>query len=235
MQISRRSFVVGASAGLGLGLARPVRALPDLAGRPDGSAFSAGVASGDPTTDGVVLWTRLADRFHGADVRWEVFDPASGMVLRRRTAPALAERDGTVQVAVDGLPSGATLGYRFRGPGGAEVVGRTRTRAEDPARMRIGVLSCSKYSDGWDGYAFERDRMFEDSGRRAATSSCSLVTCTRPGPTSSCRTPIPSSHRSASSWWRRPHPPVRSPPTWAGRPPVLEAMSTAANPVDQAG
>jgi len=55
----------------------------------------------------VVLWTRVAERFHGADVRWEVFDPVSGAVLRRSSAAALPERDGTVQVAVDGLPSGA--------------------------------------------------------------------------------------------------------------------------------
>lgn len=149
MGITRRQFVAGSAVGLGLGLARPVRALPQLVPGPHDRAFSAGVASGDPTTDGIVLWTRLADQFHGADVRWEVFDPASGAVLRRGTATAPAERDGTVLVAVDGLPAGARLGYRFRGPGNAEITGRTRTLPEDPAALRIGVVSCSKFSDGY--------------------------------------------------------------------------------------
>lgn len=96
-----------------------------------------------------MLWTRLADRFHGADVRWEVFDLASGAVLRRGTATALSERDGTVQVAVDGLPPGTRLGYRFKGPRNAEITGRTRTLPEDPSSLRIGVVSCSKFSDGY--------------------------------------------------------------------------------------
>lgn len=112
--------------------------------------FASGVASGDPSTDGVVLWTRLAEQFHGADVRWEVFpagDP--GVVLRRGTATAEAERDGTVQVAVDGLPTGARLGFQFQGPAGAVVGGQTRTLPEDPSRLRIGVVSCSKFSDGY--------------------------------------------------------------------------------------
>lgn len=149
--MSRRRFVVGAAAaGAGAGLWAPVRALPGP-GRPEPDVvFPSGVASGDPAADGVVLWTRLGPRFHGSDVRWEVYaseDP--GRVLRRGTATAAAERDGTVEIAVDGLPAGARLGYRFTGPAGATVTGRTRTLPEDPASLRIGVVSCSKFSDGY--------------------------------------------------------------------------------------
>lgn len=114
------------------------------------AVFTSGVASGDPSSDGVVLWTRLADRFHGGDVRWEVFladDPT--MILRRGVVTSTPERDGTVQVAVDDLPSGTRFGYRFRGPAGGDVAGYTRTLPEDPSSLRIGVLSCSKYSDGY--------------------------------------------------------------------------------------
>ena len=58
-QVSRRSFVAG---GLVLFATSPVPLIgqpsqtPQFAGPP----FSLGVASGDPTPDGVVLWTRLA-------------------------------------------------------------------------------------------------------------------------------------------------------------------------------
>ena len=164
--VSRRRFLAGAAGAAAAGLVGSVRSLalpPVLIG--DQTIFSHGVASGDPSTDGVVLWTRLdPERFHASRLLWEVFpagDP--GTVLRAGEAVVDGERDGTVQVVVDGLPAGAALGYRFtaeRGVGGPpsgrstgrpahHIEGHTRTLPADPARLRIGVVSCSKYSDGW--------------------------------------------------------------------------------------
>jgi alkaline phosphatase D len=154
VRVTRRQLITAAAAAAGASVARPVRALPSLLPSPPGVVFTSGVASGDPSVDGVVLWTRVADAFHGADVRWEVYladDPAR--VLRHGSAPATADRDGTVEVVVDGLPAGTTLGYTFRGPGGATISGVTRTLPSDPSSLRVGVVSCSKYSDGYfNGY-----------------------------------------------------------------------------------
>ena len=63
--LSRRRFLGYGGAGaaavlLGTGALDPSRAfaLP----KADGDLFSLGVGSGDPTHDGVVLWTRLAPK-----------------------------------------------------------------------------------------------------------------------------------------------------------------------------
>ena len=59
-RISRRTLLrTGGSAAAGLfvlGRTAAAKAAPPFAGDP----FSLGVASGDPTPDGIVLWTRLA-------------------------------------------------------------------------------------------------------------------------------------------------------------------------------
>lgn len=197
--ISRRRLLAGTAAGLALGGLRPVRSLADplVLGAPGdpGSPFTSGVASGDPSTDGVVLWTRLdPDRLHGTTVAWEVYpsgDPTN--VLASGTSPVDGERDGTVQVVVDGLPAGLQLGYRFtaEGPGrgakgrgrpgpGPSVTGTTRTLPADPRRLRIGVVSCSKLSDGW----FNAYRELAGMGCDLVLHLGDYIYASRSGPTS---------------------------------------------------
>ena len=75
-RLDRRDLLTGGLALLGLGAARRASGLSLL----QPSAFPLGVASGDPTPDGVVLWTRLAlDPLNGGgmppedvEVVWEV-------------------------------------------------------------------------------------------------------------------------------------------------------------------
>ncbi len=73
-RISRRTLLrTGGSAAAGivlLGHAATARAIPPFSGDP----FSLGVASGDPTPDGIVLWTRLAPApLDGGGLPLEVF------------------------------------------------------------------------------------------------------------------------------------------------------------------
>lgn len=149
--MSRRTFLAGAAGAAATGLVLPGRSRAlSLLGGPGDSVFTAGVASGDPSTDGVVLWTRVdPDRFHGAQIGWDVFpagDP--GNVLQSGAAVVDGGRDGTVHVPVSGLPAGASLGYRFA-IDGSQAEGVTRTLPSDPTSLRIGVVSCGKYSDGY--------------------------------------------------------------------------------------
>mgnify|MGYP001297134703 CR=1 FL=1 len=165
--VQRRRFLqLGASVGVGAAVASsPLAALarsrqPARSAATGGAyqtvgAFPAGVMSGDPTADGVVLWTRvdpaLAGR--GVDVTWEVAaDPAfvAGSVVRSgrvRTDPAT---DHTVHVDVTGLGAAATWWYRFTVAGTASPVGRTRSLpVGDVDRLRIAYFSCQRYVHGY--------------------------------------------------------------------------------------
>lgn len=121
--------------------------------------FTLGVASGDPDTASVALWTRLLPDAApvGGDVpvRWDVLD-GDGVVV---TGEAVAEaRWGhAVHAVADGLEPGRTYTYRFRIGEFTSPVGSTRTApAEgDDGAVRLAVASCQRYDDGF--FAAHRD------------------------------------------------------------------------------
>ena len=119
------------------------------------AAFPSGVLSGDPTADGVVLWTRIdpAVAGAGATVAWEVASGpgfAAGSILASGTAITDAAADHTVKVAVDGLGAGTTAWYRFVVGGTSSPVGRTKTLPAGPVdRLRLGFFSCERYVHGY--------------------------------------------------------------------------------------
>jgi alkaline phosphatase D len=103
----------------------------------DNDPFSLGVASGDPTDSGVVLWTRLAPkpldpdgglRPEAVEVAWEVAaDDGMREIVRRGTAVAAPQLAHSVHVEVDGLKPDRWYWYRFRAGDATSPVGRTRT------------------------------------------------------------------------------------------------------------
>ncbi|MCQ8779994.1 PhoD-like phosphatase N-terminal domain-containing protein, partial [Escherichia coli] len=88
-----------------------------------------GFASGDPTADGVILWTRATPdvpaRF---TVNWQI---ASDPELREIVASGAARtdeiRDYTVKIDVRGLLAGRSYWYRFSAGDAQSAIGRTRT------------------------------------------------------------------------------------------------------------
>lgn len=133
--------------------------------------FGLGVASGSPTADGVVLWTRLVGEDlqppsgQGAlSVRWEVAeDEGFRRVVRRGEAPALPQLGHSVHVEVDGLRPDRIYWYRFLAPAAASPVGRTRTLPPPdalPTRLRFGLASCQRWEHGH--YAAWRDMRAQD-------------------------------------------------------------------------
>jgi alkaline phosphatase D len=149
-----------------------VAAAPELPGGIPGHAldcppFSYGVASGDPTPDGVVLWTRVDPSGPEAEVpiSWEMAtDPALEDVVATGRALARPEADHTVRIEVDGLSPGTTYYYRFvDGNQVYSTLGRTRTAPEGPTdRFTFATLSCSSLWSGWfNAYArlAERDEL----------------------------------------------------------------------------
>lgn len=124
---------------------------------PAAAPFALGVASGDPTEDGVVLWTRLIDDpITGAgpdgvvDVTWTVATDAELTdVVATGTTTAEPGTAHTVQVGIDDLEPGRTWFYGFTSPVGTSMVGRTRTApAAGADRATIAVASCQRYQDG---------------------------------------------------------------------------------------
>ncbi len=159
--LHRRAFLAGGLTALGLGAPRRARGGVRQSITFDAPPFALGVASGEPTPDGVVLWTRLApDPLHGGgmpdddiEVSWEVArDERMRDVAQRGTAVATPLLGHTVHAEVEGLEPARRYWYRFRA--GAEVspVGRTRTLPAPGApvdRLRFAFASCQHYETGY--------------------------------------------------------------------------------------
>jgi alkaline phosphatase D len=114
--------------------------------------FRHGVASGDPLTDAVVIWTRVSGASNERiSVDWEIAaDAGMKSVLKAGRVGTGADRDYTVKVDVRDLPAGKTLYYRFAAGGAHSPTGRTRTLpagAIDTARF--AVVCCSNYAAGY--------------------------------------------------------------------------------------
>lgn len=111
--------------------------------------FRQGVASGDPTTTSVVLWTRVNSPHGGAtSVNWSVWTEDGRPVDRGRTM-ATPDADLTCTVTVDGLTPGTCYHYVFEA-GGDRIVGRTRTLPTTAHSFRFAVACCSRW--GWPGF-----------------------------------------------------------------------------------
>jgi alkaline phosphatase D len=165
--LNRRDFLSTAAAGLVLpALAQPVSAViqrqVDFAAYP----FSLGVASGEPSYDGFVIWTRLAPKpLDGGgmpnslvEVSWEVAeDDAFSRIVRQGTTIAAPQLAHAVHVELMGLKPDRWYWYRFQAGKETSPFGKTRTLpAEDaePDRLRFAFASCQHYEDGYyAGYA----------------------------------------------------------------------------------
>ena len=117
--------------------------------------FTLGVASGDPDHRSVALWT-FVDRPPAGplDLRWEVAaDRDFGAVVRSGRATASPDHGMTVHLVADGLEADTAYWYRFELDGHRTIAARTRTApapGELPADpVRVGQLSCQKYSSGY--------------------------------------------------------------------------------------
>jgi alkaline phosphatase D len=118
------------------------------------------VASGDPTQEAVVLWTRVSAPDDDVPVRWTLArDPELRDVAASGETTARREDDHTVHADVAGLEPGTVYHYGFEALGERSPVGRTRSLSADPGRIRLATVSCAKYAAGYfNGYARIADR-----------------------------------------------------------------------------
>ena len=159
--LSRREFLRrGGYASLAL--AAPVlpscsndgdRTSNTLAGTPLETVFLHGIASGDPLSDRVILWTRVTPPAGMSSVPGSVKvyqEPGLTTLVGSMDFSASAARDFTVKLDFTGLRPGTAYYYRFEALGFQSVIGRTRTApAAGVSRLRFGVVSCSSYAHGY--------------------------------------------------------------------------------------
>jgi alkaline phosphatase D len=154
MSLSRRAFL-HTTAAAAAAWPLTVRGWQDPAKGPTG-IFRHGVASGDPLSDRVILWTRVTppgDRTDGRplDVRWQIAsDERVHDVVARGTAQAAVDRDFTVKIDASNLKPGTTYYYAFHTGGEQSPIGRTRTLPDrGTQRLRLGQVSCANYPTGY--------------------------------------------------------------------------------------
>ncbi|GAA4415440.1 alkaline phosphatase D family protein [Actinokineospora soli] len=156
-RLQRRTFLIGGLAGAGATLVGAQAA--GAAAYP----FTLGVASGEPSADGFVIWTRLAPSPLNADglggmpnapvsVEWQVSnDQYFTQLARTGTVTATPDWAHSVHIELTGLAAGREYWYRFRYDGHISPVGRTRTApavGTSPA-MTMLFASCSHYEAGY--------------------------------------------------------------------------------------
>jgi alkaline phosphatase D len=132
---SRRGFLTSSGAALLYTALAPVASPRTASAQQLGTyPFTLGVASGDPTPDGVVLWTRLAPRpLEGGGmpnqpvaVQWRIAtDERMTRIVRRGAAWAMPELGHSVHVELSGLRPSLWYWYQFRVGNEDSPVGRT--------------------------------------------------------------------------------------------------------------
>jgi len=154
--LTRRTLLLAGVAG--------VTAFSAAASARPADPFTLGVASGDPTPDGVVLWTRLApepladDGLGGmpsrpVEVGWQVaHDDRFTRIVQHGSTLARPEEGHSVHLELAGLEPGREYFYRFRARNHLSRTGRTRTAPAPDALevpLAMAFASCAQWEHGY--------------------------------------------------------------------------------------
>lgn len=116
--------------------------------------FYHGVASGDPMSNKVIIWTRVTPDTISNDpilVTWQVATD-TGMVNVVKNGSKITNQtiDYTVKIDVDGLTENTWYYYEFSVNGKKSPRGRTRTTPSNNAdSLRFAVVSCANFEAGY--------------------------------------------------------------------------------------
>lgn len=114
--------------------------------------FLHGVASGDPLSDRVIIWTRVTPDSAGSyPVQWQVAtDKNFDQIVQSGTTQANGGADYTVKVDVTGLKPATTYYYRFMAGSATSTTGTTKTLPTgDVTQVKFAVISCSNFPAGY--------------------------------------------------------------------------------------
>lgn len=157
---NRRQFLLTAGGAMGWVLwsdqLLPLLAQPKFSAYP----FSLGVASSDPESNSVVLWTRLAPNPLSGQpmpavaipVQWKIAtDAQMTQVIQQGTVQAVPQWGHSVHVVVENLSPGQWYWYQFQAGDEISPKGRTRTMPalESQAKqLKFAYVSCQHYEYG---------------------------------------------------------------------------------------
>ncbi|MBE9585892.1 alkaline phosphatase D family protein [Mucilaginibacter sp. JRF] len=121
-----------------------------------GQGFNEGVASFDPATDRVILWTRYTPASQETGTPEVLLDVAKDKdfkdVVASRSVRVDSNSDNTVYVDVTNLTSNTKYYYRFRSETteAVSVTGETRTlpAAGQTNEVKMAVISCANFQAG---------------------------------------------------------------------------------------
>ncbi|MFN3343011.1 MAG: alkaline phosphatase D family protein [Flavobacteriales bacterium] len=116
--------------------------------------FYHGVASGDPLSDRVIIWTRVTpDSSYSGPivVTWKMAtDTGMTQVVNQGSLLTDPSKDYTVKVDVTGLNPASYYYYEFNALGSNSVRGRTKTASSVNAdSLRFAVVSCANFEAGF--------------------------------------------------------------------------------------
>ena len=156
----RRQFLqlagFAAASAASLSLPRSVWSQTDTSHKFQSNPFTLGVASGSPTHDSVVLWTRLVES--GLDsrpvtVRWEVADDDKfSRISQSGQHLATADLGHSVHVELQHLQPDRWYFYRFMAGDAISSIGKTRTFPKAGAsavKLKIAYASCQRWEAGY--------------------------------------------------------------------------------------
>ena len=116
--------------------------------------FYHGVASGDPLSDAVIIWTRVTTTSPTVTVDWEMSTDTSfeaGNIIASGQTTTDASMDCTVKIDVTGLSSNTYYYYRFKAEDTYSIIGRTKTApsSDESDQLRFVTVSCASLQHGY--------------------------------------------------------------------------------------
>lgn len=128
--------------------------VPNISLEPCMHPFYHGVASGDPLSDRVIIWTRItpdSTQTGAIPVSWRVAtDTAMTNIVQSGSLLTDAAVDYTVKVDVTGLQPNSYYFYDFSSNGNRSIRGRTKTATiSNEDSLRFAIVSCANYEAGF--------------------------------------------------------------------------------------
>jgi alkaline phosphatase D len=119
-----------------------------------GETFPFGVASGDPTAEGFVIWTKLwTPEIDQVEVNYEVAeDTAFVKTVQTGRIKVDSEHGLMAKLGIYALQADRYYYYRFTFKGDTSPIGRSRTTAAEGSQndsLRLAIISCSNYEWGY--------------------------------------------------------------------------------------
>ena len=115
--------------------------------------YDYGVASGDPLSDRVILWThaKYQNKADSVPLTWQVATEIEFTnIVASGVAQSSAETAYTCKVDATGLSANQSYFYRFVSDRHVSPIGRTKTLPiGSVAQVKLAVLSCSNYPTGY--------------------------------------------------------------------------------------